>query len=134
MPTLGVFTAAGLDVSIQTLEDPWLDNRPNVSCIPEGDYPLVYVRSERLKKFTPRLLGVPNRSGILVHGGDVAADTDGCILAGLERLPDGRSIHNCPPAVAAVVRWLVRVLGTGPAVCRIVRAAAVPAAPASSPV
>jgi hypothetical protein len=123
-PTMGVVTADGLAGPVYSLEDPWRDNAPGVSCVPEGDYGLVYVMSNRLGHETPRLLNVPGRSGVLIHGGNTAKDTTGCLLVGRVRGIDLVSIHACAPAIEAVNRWLLRALRSGPAVCRIVRAPA----------
>ena len=65
------------------LELPWHGNRRNYSCIPAGNYSLVYRHSP---KFGRRLhvLDVPDRSDILIHPGNRCCDTKGCILPGLE--------------------------------------------------
>jgi hypothetical protein len=62
-----------------TIELPWLQNRRNVSCIPEGRYRL-------RKRFTPRhglhvlVVDVPGRSGILIHPANYAkTELRGCI-------------------------------------------------------
>ena len=68
--------------SCYTLEDPWRDNAPNISCVPAGDYRVTWEESPRLHKSTYRLRDVPGRSGILIHAGNTQADTSGCILLG----------------------------------------------------
>ena len=71
----------------ETLELPWRDNLPRQSCIPPGTYPVVF-RNEPGSKYRYRhlhVLDVPGRSKILVHIGNTAKDTLGCILPGLRR-------------------------------------------------
>lgn len=72
-----------------TLELPYLNNRPNVSCIPEGKYKAVltqdrYSHSGMAIPLTLEVLDVPGRSGILFHIGNYLQDTQGCILVGME--------------------------------------------------
>lgn len=84
--TLGKLYLDGVPVC-ETLELPWRDNTPRASCIPKGTYPVVF-RKEAGSKYKYRhlhVLHVPNRSLILFHIGNTAADTLGCILPGLRR-------------------------------------------------
>ena len=55
------------------------------TAIPEGRYPLVMTKSVRFKKWLPLLLGVPGFSGVRIHAGNTAKDTQGCILVGENR-------------------------------------------------
>jgi len=64
-----------------TLEPPWRNNERNVSCIPEGRYSALLVQSPRHGRCA-QLLDVPGRSQILIHAGNRASDTEGCILVG----------------------------------------------------
>jgi hypothetical protein len=62
-----------------TLEPPFDRTHP---AIPYGEYDLTWEYSESLKKDTPRLNGVKDRTGILIHAGNVIEDSRGCILVG----------------------------------------------------
>ena len=64
-----------------TCEDPWNDNKENISCIPFGEYK-VSPHSGRLYKDVWVVNGVKDRSAILIHNGNSTKDTEGCILVG----------------------------------------------------
>lgn len=55
------------------------------TAIPEGRYPLLVTKSIRFKKWLPLLFGVPSFSGVRIHSGNTAKDTQGCILLGENR-------------------------------------------------
>lgn len=86
--TLGRITFC--DYTCETLEDRY---RPpgeakvwGQTCIPCGRYRVVVTVSPKFKRELPRLLDVPNFTGILIHAGNTPADTTGCILVGLRRM------------------------------------------------
>jgi len=58
---------------------------PKALAIPEGTYSLTITYSPRFKKDMPLISGVKNRKGIRIHVGNIAADSEGCILVGLKR-------------------------------------------------
>ena len=78
-----------------TLEDPVRDiNKNGVfdgaerkiygnTAIPFGKYKVVLTQSPKFKRVLPRLQNVPSFEGILIHSGNTAKDTDGCILVGV---------------------------------------------------
>lgn len=67
-----------------TLERPWLENAPNVSCVPPGTYD-VEKHISPTKGDCYRVNNVPGRTDILIHTGNFVKDTLGCILVGKER-------------------------------------------------
>lgn len=90
--TLGRFSYQ--DFSCWSLELQWLNNLPQYSCVPAGDYSLVFTRTPHVHsgfRAVYQLLSVPGRSGILLHPGTFAGysrigfrtDSWGCILLGL---------------------------------------------------
>lgn len=58
------------------------------SCIPQGTYLVTAQMSPRFGRSMPHLQDVPNRSSILIHWGNTAEDTEGCILLGGTRDKD----------------------------------------------
>lgn len=73
-----------------TLEEPWRDNRRNVSCIPDGLYRCTKYHGTRHKNVF-YVHDVPERSAILIHTGNDLSDTAGCILVGRQFSPHGIS-------------------------------------------
>lgn len=53
-----------------------------VTAIPTGKYKVSIVNSPRFKIRTPLILGVKGYVGILIHPGNKAEDTLGCLLTG----------------------------------------------------
>jgi len=76
-----------------TLERPWLNNQPQVSCIPEGAYDIRLDVSNHFKRLMPHVLDVPGRAGILIHPANWVAQLKGCIAVGMDHGADfiGRS-------------------------------------------
>lgn len=114
-PTEGSLTFG--DQTIFTLEQPWRDNKHDVSCIPNGTYPCVLAWSNRFKKLMPRLVNVPNREGILIHPGNFAGDTHGCILVG--SLTFGGAVYNSQHGFLQFHNWLSTASKYGVVSCEI---------------
>ena len=90
--TFGVLKINGECVCL-TLERPWEDNRPNVSCIPSGTYICKRVNSPH-HGITYEVMDVPCRSAILFHTGNTIDDSQGCILIGSNFWPGQRGIYR----------------------------------------
>jgi hypothetical protein len=68
-----------------TLELPYKDNQKSISSIPAGEYSvrMRYPRESATRDYLHLLVeDVPNRDFILVHRGNTARDSRGCILVG----------------------------------------------------
>ena len=103
--TLGRLSIGG-EAVCHTLERPWLENKRRVSCIPVGEYHGAVQHSPRFQAWLPELLDVPGRDQILIHAGNTADDTEGCILVGLERHDHEDRIMQSRAALALVSKLL----------------------------
>ncbi|MBQ7818823.1 MAG: hypothetical protein IJ341_03895 [Bacteroidales bacterium] len=56
------------------------------TAIPYGKYKVIVSFSPKFKRMLPRLLDVPHFEGILIHRGNTAKDSAGCILVGENRV------------------------------------------------
>lgn len=102
-PTTGEMLIEGEHFAY-TLERPWLDNAPNISCIPEGDYFVKLLYSPHFGRPLPHILGVPGRSGILIHALNYVTQTEGCIGIGDER-GAGNTILESQSALGRFLEW-----------------------------
>ena len=82
MGAFGILTAGAFQCF--TVERPWQDNRPMVSCIPEGDYRIVLGRYHRGGYPAYELREVPGRSQIKIHRGNTMENVKGCIAPGMD--------------------------------------------------
>lgn len=76
-----------------TLELPWRNNAPNISCVPAGEYECLFVKTRRPiggRQQLYWLKNAPGRTGVLIHAGTFAGNKEvgykanvlGCILQG----------------------------------------------------
>ena len=86
--TFGLISING--ICFQSLELPYKDNKPNISCIPKGEYICKIRYSPSFKRKLYCLQNVKDRSYILIHGANFAGDKSkgyqshlaGCIALG----------------------------------------------------
>lgn len=76
--TLGFMRVDG--VLFHTLERPWLDNKPNVSCIPAGSYAVKRNVTGKFQYYG--IQDVPGRTHIEIHPANSVDQLAGCIALG----------------------------------------------------
>ena len=108
--TLGVLRMMVGEVICTTLEPQWYNNKKNDSCIPVGVYCCERESSPKYGNVF-QVKDVPQRSHILIHAGNILADTDGCILLGnsFGYLNDKRAVLGSRDALAKFMRRLAAV-------------------------
>ena len=100
------------EIICDTLENPYLDNQRNISCIPEGEYPvrLRLARESASRDYLHLLVqDVPNRDWILFHRGNYPKDTSGCILVGLGSQQD--VVNNSVLAMDLLIKEILHLGG-----------------------
>lgn len=128
LSTVGELAIDGEDFSY-TLELPVRDGLPG-SAIPAGVYPVVAAWSPRFMasddpwvlkyaKQMPHIVGIPYRSLIMLHWGDVPENTDGCVLLGYTH-PAPNLIEESRPAFAMFWnRWQYAMAHDSPAILTV---------------
>lgn len=112
--TIGRLSIDGDDWGCWTCEDTQrAPDAPKVygqTAIPLGRYRVVVNYSPHFNRDLPELVDVPNFEGIRIHPGNKPADTDGCLLPGLDRLDGGvgRSVAAFEILYPKIVRALSR--------------------------
>ena len=80
--TLGVLTIEGIpDPIFYTVERPWLNNEPNISCIPQGTYQCKIHQSPKNGEVY-EVQDVSGRTYIQFHIANTADEVQGCIGVG----------------------------------------------------
>ena len=97
---------------------------PGKTCIPTGHYEVIVNMSNRFHVEMPLLLNVPQFAGIRIHPGNVAADTEGCLLPGRIRQVD--KVAESKLAYEALFTKIKAAIAKGEKVCITVEVVKVP--------
>ncbi len=99
----------------RTLELPWRDNKPNISCIPAGNYNVEIRISNKYGRIY-WIRNVKNRAYILIHSGNYGGDKSkgfkthiaGCLLLGKKSgyLGDQIAVLNSRVAVRQFMEFM----------------------------
>ena len=79
--------------STMTLEEILKTKVKHETAVPTGIYRVIVNHSPKFRRELPRLLDVKGFDGILIHRGNTAKDTSGCILVG-ENKAIGKVINS----------------------------------------
>lgn len=88
-----------------TLERPWLENVSDISCIPVGAYRCTFKNHEKLGDIYV-VEDVPGRSAIYLHIGNYVTDSHGCVLVGLGRDIEKKTVISSRLAMKSLVELM----------------------------
>lgn len=99
--------------TFMTGELPWRENKPFVSCIPEGTYQLKYLLSKKFGKFNYHIIDVPGRTNIEFHRANYMGDKtkgfkcelEGCIAVGISLGYDSKQQRMLMQSAAALEKF-----------------------------
>lgn len=104
--TLGRVRVNG-ETHSHSLELPWKNNMPGISCIPPGVYELEFFDSPKFKRPILRLKNVPGREAIEIHPANHVAELRGCIALGIRMMVNPEYLiesRRSVDSLAAIVR------------------------------
>lgn len=81
------------------------------TCIPFGTYKIVVNMSPKFGRELPRLLDVSSFTGILIHRGNTAEDSAGCILVGENKVVG--KVLNSTPYEEKLVKMMKEAIARG---------------------
>jgi hypothetical protein len=91
--TEGVILIKGV-VVCRSIELGWANNERNVSCVPEGVYPMSIIQHPKHGECL-RVDGVKGRSGILIHvANDAQKELRGCVAPVFSLSGNGKGQHS----------------------------------------
>ena len=104
--TLGRLHSSEGQLQLFTLERPWQNNRPFVSCIPEGNYGLRRFDGSKWKGVL-EVEDVFGRTAILIHPANQPVELAGCIAPGMDwniekNIP---TVQRSRDALSVVMDW-----------------------------
>jgi hypothetical protein len=83
------------------------------TAIPQGRYRITMENSPHFGADTLTVLRVPGYSGVRMHAGNTEADTEGCVLLGMEVDPHGIMGGTSRPAVTLIKHLVGTALAQG---------------------
>jgi len=100
--TFGTLVSPYNDELCKTVEREWLDNQPNVSCVPAGTYRLKKVTSPKFGEcycLVNEDLGVSyagntTRTHILIHVANYPEELEGCIAPGVSYMKNSWGVSS----------------------------------------
>lgn len=122
--SMGVFGTLRIGVRAwYTVEQPWRDNIPRTSCVPDGDYSLLWIRSPRFGRTVAlenrdlrifanvsAIQAPGDRAACLIHAANRSSELAGCIAPGasLGSVSGDWAVLQSRDATAAVLEALER--------------------------
>lgn len=84
---------------------------PKETAIPRGRYRVILSFSNRFQKIMPEVLGVPQFTGIRIHGLNNPSQTEGCPGLGAELTPDG--VRDCATINSVLIKMIGECIAQG---------------------
>jgi hypothetical protein len=105
--TFSVVTSPYDIPELRTVELPWKNNAPFISCIPPGTYKCIPWESEKFDYPCIKVLGVPGRTGIVIHRANKISEILGCIGPGMHlgMLDDQLAVLESEKALDLIVKY-----------------------------
>lgn len=88
-----------------TLELPWKDNQPRISCIPPGLYEIRITHSNRFGRKMILVMNVIGREGIRIHNANIPNELHGCIAVARKRHSSTRISQGISQALQDLVNF-----------------------------